>query len=88
MNPDALRVAFDREKRWYKKVLLIDMYHCAMILTTDGWKVSDTAMFFNISVGAASEAITLSKAITEDSRLTRLSRNKALQTVRSYETAR
>lgn len=73
---------FDREGRWYKRVIIVDIYHCSQLLKDKKWKVVQTADYFNISVGHASEAITLAEGIRHDSELEKLSRNRALKTLR------
>jgi len=73
------------ERRWYKNVLIVDFFHCGMQIKNREWKLSDTADYFGISVGAASEAITLTSGLHQYPELWRLSRNKALKQLREVK---
>lgn len=73
---------YEKENRWYKKVLIIDFVHCIHLHRGDE-KLSFTARYFDISISKVSEDIKLAKAIKENPLLEQMSRNGALQVVRS-----
>jgi hypothetical protein len=73
---------FEREKRWYKRVVILDFYHNSKLFHNKKWKVADTAKIFGISVGHCSESIMLCNAIKEQPELEKLSRNQALKHIR------
>jgi len=54
------------EKLWYKKVMIIELYHYKMILKKGHkWKLKDSARSLRISMGRISEDLNLSKNLDE-----------------------
>lgn len=60
------------------------LYHQTMRMNfANNWKLSDTAEYFNVSIGLVSENIKLSNAIDEDIRLTKCkTRQQALNLIK------
>lgn len=50
---------YDSCKTWQEKCLIINLYHCLMVLEHDDWQMRQTAKYFNISLGLVSEDIKL-----------------------------
>lgn len=61
----------------------MSFYHNIKKYHKSTWRISDTAKYFNISIGQASENIQLCEAIKLDNHLEELSRNSALKSIRS-----
>ena len=69
------RQKYDQLHNWRKKIFIMTMYHRHMRLFHKGkWRVKDTANYFNVSMGLASENLNLfkhynnlSKFVTRDS---------------------
>lgn len=76
------RQTFNEEKIWHKKVVIIETFHLLMEFKSPGWKIKDTAEFFNISLSYVSEDLKLAAAIRENENLKILSRNRALKRIR------
>lgn len=54
---------YHREKNWYNKILLIEVYHLKSKGSIGGWTINKTATFFGISVGLVSENLALAETI-------------------------
>ena len=73
------------EKRWTKKVIMINFYHNAMVLKRH-WNMRLTAKRLGISLGAVSEAIRLSKALLNYSDIENCrTREEALLWLKNHE---
>lgn len=75
---------FNNERRWYKRVLIIRLYHYAKLYNNRSWKIIDTAKYFHISIGQTSENLQLAQAINDRPALEQLSRNSALKEIRNH----
>lgn len=74
--------ALQKERRWYKRVIIINLYHKQMILKKKKWGQRETAKKLSLSLGAVSEAIKLATAILDDNSLESLTREEALLKIR------
>lgn len=52
---------YKKAKEWHKKASIMSLFHTTMQLKISGWKISDTAKFFNVSIGLVSENLKLAK---------------------------
>lgn len=52
-------VAYKRAKKWQQKIRIIAVYHTVRSLKKKSWRVRDTAKYFHISMGNASENLQL-----------------------------
>jgi len=73
--------ALAHERRWYKRVTIIHMYHIRMCRSRK-WSLRKTAAKLGISVGNVSEAIKLSTAILDKPELEGLKRAEALEQIK------
>lgn len=65
---------------WYDKVLVMEIYHFAMVAREKKWPIINTAKYFRCSVGLVSENLRLAKAIHQTPTLIQVeSRDKALK---------
>lgn len=53
---------YHREKNWYNKILLIEVFHMKC-KSESGWTITRTAEFFGVSVGLISENLALAETI-------------------------
>lgn len=73
----------EKERRWVKRVLIVDFYHCIRLTKNPKHRIEDTAKYFNISKGAVSESILLAAQIKTNPQLEHNSRNTALRIIRN-----
>ena len=59
------REKFHRSSLWHEKVTVIELYHLKM-LSQGKWNISDTANYFDVSLGLISENLKLAQAIHND----------------------
>lgn len=59
------REAFNEERRWDRKILLISVYHSRLQLRhgADKWKIKDTAKYFRKSSSYVSENLKIAEAL-------------------------
>lgn len=63
----SIRQKFEDEEDWQVKVILIDMYHCQMLLKFGSrWRLRDTATYFQKSMGLISEDLAIAELIRND----------------------
>lgn len=52
---------------WYRKAIIMNMYHLAQISRTDGnWTIQYTAHYFECSIGLVSENLKIADCIQTD----------------------
>jgi hypothetical protein len=51
--------AYAQTEDWKKRVFLISMFHNARKYESRRWKLTDSAEYFDVSIGIISEALTL-----------------------------
>jgi len=74
---------FVKCKDWKCRVKIINLLHCFMQVKRKKWGMRDTARYFNISLGAVSEAILLTNHWELISSCT--TRNEALELIHAKE---
>jgi hypothetical protein len=74
--------ALQKERRWYKRVLIISIFHYKMKMKNRKWSLRHTAKRLQLSVGTISESLLLAKALNEWPQLEELSRENALLQLR------
>ncbi len=75
--------ALKKEKRWFKRALIINMFHNSMLMKKKHWTMRLSAKRLGISLGAVSEGILLSAALLNDESLEVLNRADALKRIKS-----
>ena len=71
---------YEQSKTWYEKVLVMNIYHTAMVARVSSWTITMTAQEFECSIGLVSENLRLADAIhSNDSILKCESRQDALK---------
>ncbi len=53
---------YDESNNWINKIYIMNLYHVAQQCTNNTWRVRDTAIHFNVSIGLASENLFLAKS--------------------------
>lgn len=75
------RDRYHHSHSWRTRVRIIAFYHGAMMLKREQWNMRLTARYFNISLGAVSEAVLLANYLPIISKVK--TRTKALYILRS-----
>jgi hypothetical protein len=76
---------YEVEKTWHGRATVMGLYHLAQGLRFGKWTVTQTAQYFNCSIGLVSENIKLAKAISEGDKLIKCeSRQEALKRLNSH----
>lgn len=57
----TFRESYSLAKSWQRRVTLISLYHNAKLSRNKEWKLTDSANYFNCSIGLISESLTLSQ---------------------------
>lgn len=57
---------YDSVEDWYKKSIVMNMYHTIMEQKIKDWTISDTAHYFGCSIGLVSENLKIAKSIETD----------------------
>lgn len=71
------------DNTWQGRVLVMEIFHMAAILSDPNWTVGKTANFFGVSIGLASENLRLADAIHANERLMLVpTRTEALRKLR------
>lgn len=71
------------EKTWHGKVTVMELFHLAMIIRVPGWRISDTAEIFKVSIGLTSENLRLAELIDKDQKILKCkTRKDALKRLR------
>ena len=60
---DEFKNKFDQSTNWIDKVLIVSVFHNIQVLKNGSWKISNTALHFEISLGLCSENLRLAKEI-------------------------
>ena len=84
MVGDKKKVTFQEKykqvKTWHDRVLIMEIYHLAMVVRDKKWSLALTAKYFGCSVGLVSENLKLAKAIHKTPTIIKVeSRDKALK---------
>lgn len=58
---------YHQSEVWYERVLIMEIFHLAMIHSDKNWTVSKTAEAFGVSLGLTSENLRLAHALHSDS---------------------
>jgi hypothetical protein len=74
--------ALAKERRWNKRVLIINLFHMRMLLRKKKWSLRKTAKKLNISLGQVSESIRLARAILDRPELELMKRNDAMKEIK------
>lgn len=75
---------YQSESTWQGKVLVMEIYHLAMIQRSKNWTLRDTATQFSCSIGLVSENLKLAGAIhTNEKLITYESRQEALRKLKN-----
>ena len=83
-QPLTFQERYAQEQTWTGKVILIELYHLTRIHTTRNWTVAMTAEDFGISIGLASENLTIARLMHTYPQLMKCkSRAEALQKIRT-----
>lgn len=70
-------------KAWHEKVLVMGLYHLAQRRrNSNDWTILDTAHYFNVSTGLVSENLRLHRAIDNNIKLTKFTREQALRVIK------
>lgn len=73
---------YKQVKTWHDRVLVMEIYHLAMVARRKKWPISLTAKYFGCSVGLVSENLKLAQAIHKDPTIIKVeSRDKALKEI-------
>lgn len=56
---------YKNAKEWHKKVCIMNLFHNTMLLQCHSWTLSDTAKFFDVSIGLVSENLKLAIQLDE-----------------------
>ena len=75
--------ALQKEKRWFKRVLIISIFHYKMKMRNKKWAMRHTAKRLQLSLGTISEALLLTRALHKWPELELLSREQALSKARN-----
>lgn len=67
-SPDGLKDKYKEEQTWHGKVIVMEIYHLAMLARTGKWTIADTASRLEVSIGLVSENLRLAEAIHKDAR--------------------
>ena len=71
---------YDTEATWDGKVAVMELYHLAMSHRVKGWTVTQTALYFECSLGLVSENLRIAGAIHHEPRILKCkSRQEALK---------
>lgn len=84
-----LKKRYEDTVEWYKKALIMQMYHLQQKLTDKKWPLIKTANYFGVSVGLVSENLRLAACIdTYPELIKQESRQKALDVVERRKSKR
>ncbi len=74
---------YNQESTWHGKVLVMEIYHLAMISRSNAWTITKTAEHFGVSIGLVSENLRLATLINIDPNFSSIaSRQDALLKIR------
>ena len=63
---------YSQEKLWFKKVLLMEVYHLSKVHADKDWTLGETAKDFGCSIGLVSENLKLARAIQVNEKIMNL----------------
>lgn len=69
--------AFHSARTWQRKVVLVSLFHNARLMKNKHWTLTNSAKYFNVSIGLISENLKLSELFEEVKHCK--SRNEALK---------
>lgn len=76
---------YRQETSWHGRALVMELYHLAQSTRQRRWTVTQTAQYFQVSVGLASENLRLAQAIHVDANIVQLKhRQEALKRLPDY----
>ena len=74
------RDRYNSEEVWFSKVIVMEIYHLTMRARIKKWTITNTAKYFNVSIGLVSENLKLAEAIHQNHALCDIStRQEALK---------
>ena len=75
----SFKEQYERLTKWQDRATLIGLYHTAKCMQIPGWRVLDTAAYFEVSIGLVSEDIRLGKELDSNPKLAKVeTREKAV----------
>jgi len=75
-----LVTTYKEETTWHGKVIVMEIYHLAMLTKDKAWTIADTASGLEVSIGLVSENLRLAQAIHDDAKFLKCeSRQAALK---------
>lgn len=76
---------YQMETTWHGRVYVMEIYHLTMSHTKERWTISQTAQYFECSIGLVSENLKLGHAIHNNENLMKCqSRQEALKKLNGY----
>lgn len=84
-----LKEKYEIAGSWYEKVILMEIYHLAMIQLSPQWTLKKTSEYFGCSIGLVCENLSLAKEMNRNNKILKQSnREMALKEMKKWNLKR